>query len=345
MSAFTYSTAAVVALSFLGLALGWSRPKFATFPWRRLPSLVSRVGLSAATLWLGRCAVLAATVFVAAAAAFGSTRLNANVAPVSVFVVWWVGLVPLSVLFGDVWRALNPWATVARLLRVPARSARQVPSWLGVWPAVGLLVAFAFFQLVYPTAASPRLIAGLVAGYSVTTLGAMWWFGVEEWLDRGEVFSVYSGMLARVSVFEVRRVDGERRLGLRPPLVAVTQTPREDSYAAFVLAAVGTAIFDGLLASDLWAARDAAATQRLTDLGVDPFAAGLLAATLGLAVTVVAVTAAYRFACRVSELAGGWGDLCHRRGTAVAFVHALVPIALAYAVAHYSRFSSSNLRT
>ncbi|HKG36780.1 MAG TPA: fenitrothion hydrolase, partial [Solirubrobacterales bacterium] len=115
----------------------------------------------------------------------------------------------------------------------------------------------------------------------------------------------------------------------------VTATPRHDSYAAFVLAAVGTDIFDGLLASDLWAARETAASQRLTDMGVDPLAAGLLVATIGLAVTVVAVTAAYRLVCRVSELVGGWGDLGHRRGTAAAFVHALVPIVLAYAVAHY----------
>ena len=53
------------------------------------------------------------------------------------FVVWWVGLVPISVLFGNVWRELNPWATLARRLRMPATRDRELPHWLGVWPAAG----------------------------------------------------------------------------------------------------------------------------------------------------------------------------------------------------------------
>ena len=51
-------------------------------------------------------------------------RLGENIAPVAVFVVWWVGVVPITLLLGDVWRQVNPWATLARLVGLPARAAR-----------------------------------------------------------------------------------------------------------------------------------------------------------------------------------------------------------------------------
>ena len=47
----------------------------------------------------------------------GSQVTDENLAPTMIYVVFWVGLVPVSLLFGDVFRLLNPWRALARATR------------------------------------------------------------------------------------------------------------------------------------------------------------------------------------------------------------------------------------
>ncbi len=335
ISAFFYAAGGVLIVSFLALGLGWSRPVLTKPRWLAAPGWLSRVVLSAAAVWIVRTLVLAGTLFLFAAAAFGATELNANIAPVSIFVFWWVGLVPLSVVFGPIWRAVNPWGTLARLLGIPARTERALPRWLGLWPAVVLLVAFVWLEIVYPTAAETRLIAAVIVVYSVFTLAAMARYGREVWLDHGEVFSVYTSTLALLSPIEVRESADERRLGFRPPLIGATRIRWQPAQIAFIGVLIGTVSFDGLSGSDFWATRDVAAAERLIELGIGSFTAGIIVASIGLGLTLLAVIGAYELAAYVSGRAGGWTRSKEVGRTAIAFIHSLIPIALAYFVAHY----------
>ena len=60
----------------------------------------------------------------------GTQTASANLVPTTVYVLFWVGLAFLSVLFGDVFRAINPWLAVARF-------ASWVTSRLGASSGVG----------------------------------------------------------------------------------------------------------------------------------------------------------------------------------------------------------------
>ncbi len=331
ISAFFWVAAAVLVVSFAVLALGWSRPRLGAVPWRAAPGWLDRIVMSRVTLWVARALVLASFALVLAAAAFGSERLNENIAPLTIFVVWWAGLVPVSVVLGNVWQAVNPWVTMARLARLPDRTRHEPPLGMGWWPAVILLVLWAWVELVYPTAARPRLIAALVVGYSVFTLGGMARFGIAAWLERGEAFSVYTRVLATLAPVEVR--DG--RLGLRPPLVGVTRLERGPAVVAFIIVLIGTVTFDGLSGSRFWEERDVIAAQRLIERGVDSFSAGIVVATIGLLVTLAIVLAAYEGCSWLAARLGGWRGGSGSRGASVALAHSLVPIALAYVVAHY----------
>lgn len=336
ISAFFWVAGAVVAVSFLGLSLGWSKPKLGRDSWRPAPEGLSRFVLGVPAVWAGRIVVLVAFLFVWAAAAFGSTRLNSNIAPLIMFVIWWIGLVPISILLGNIWRELNPWATLARLLRIPAARERELPHWLGVWPAALLLVVWAWLELVYPAPADPRLMAVLVALYTAGTLAAMHRYGIERWLDAGEVFTVYTGTLAGLSPVEVRtEAPGRRRLGFRPPLVGVTRLPWAPARVAFIGALIATVTFDGLSGSDFWATRDVAAAERLINLGIGDFSAGILVATLGLLTTLAVIVGCYELASYAAARLAGWHRLRESARTASAFAHSLIPIALAYFVAHY----------
>ena len=68
----------------------------------------------------------------------------------------------------------------------------------------------------------------------------MYRYGIERWLDSGEMFSVYTGTMATLSPIEVRETDDGRRLGFRPPVVGVTRIPWAPARVAFVAALIGT---------------------------------------------------------------------------------------------------------
>jgi hypothetical protein len=332
---FIIAAGAVLVVSFLGLAFGWSRPILAHVPWRRLPRPIERVILSRLTILMGRAIVLAGFLFVLGTAAFGSTRIGDNPAPLILFVVWWVGLVPISALFGNVWRELNPWGSIARVLRFPGQvEGRPLPAWLGYWPAAVVLLVFAWFELVYPAPASPRLIAVLIVLYSIGTLAAMRRWGVDAWLDQGEAFSVYTGLLALLSPVELRGESTDRQLGLRPPVVAATRLRVRPGLVGLIAVLIATVTYDGLSASRLWEYRDVIASERLIGLGFSDFTAGVIIGTLGLLGSLAVFALLYEGFSFASARVAGWRSTTNGR-LAVAFIHSLVPIALAYFVAHY----------
>lgn len=336
VSAFFWAAGIVLVVSFVGLALGWKRPLLTHVPWRRAPRWLEAVILSPGLIWVVRLIVLAAFVFTLAAAAFGSTLLTRNIAPLIVFVVWWVGLVPLTALFGNVWREVNPWATLARLLRIPERRGyRPYPSKLGWWPASFFLLTFGWLELVYTTPAEPRTIAGLIVAYTLINLAAMHRWGINAWLDHGEVFAVYTSVLAHLSCIEVRGHGRERQLGFRPPFIAVTRISPRPAMVAFIGVLIATVTFDGLSGSEFWTTRDVAAAERLINLGIADLPAGIIVATIGIVVTQLVIIALFEVASWASAKFAGWPNATSIGRMAAAFVHTLIPIALAYFVAHY----------
>jgi hypothetical protein len=133
---------AVVALvvSFGALAWLWRESRLrGDAAGRPLPLAVQRFLDSPGFRWALRVVGLLLTGFVAFAALFGPD-LATNPAATWVYVLFWVGLVPASLLFGPVWRQLNPIRTVhrgvARVLKIPARrGVFPYPRGLGYWPA------------------------------------------------------------------------------------------------------------------------------------------------------------------------------------------------------------------
>ena len=81
-------------------------------------------------------------VVVLAAALFGTTDPFGNIAPTWVYVIFWVGMPVLSLLFGNVWRALSPWRAIAdgfvwvweHVLGREARPLAAYPASFGRYP-------------------------------------------------------------------------------------------------------------------------------------------------------------------------------------------------------------------
>jgi len=330
IEAFFLVAAVVLVVSFVGLGFGWSKPKLSTYTWVQAPRVMQNLVLSKATLWIFRLLTLLIFFIVLFAAMFGSTTLGSNVAPLVVFVVWWIALVPIAGLFGNVWRSINPWISIAKLLNFKAESAHHLPSWVGVWPSAVILLIFAWLELVFPTPAEPRLIALILVTYSLFTLWGMKRYGTERWLDSGEGFSVYSGLLALISPVEVR--DG--KLGFRAPFVAATRMRIEPGVVGLIAVLIATVTYDGLSTSSFWKIRDIAASERLINLGLNDFQAGVLIGTFGLLGSLLVFSLLFEICSYLSGAIAKWKYTSAGR-VAVAFSHSMIPIAFAYFVAHY----------
>ena len=169
-----------------------------------------------------------------------------NPLPLTVWTLWWIGLTIAHALFGNLWRYLNPWVGPFRLLGL---GTDALPYRLGFWPAIVGLLAFAWFELIYPAPDDPAILARAVIVYSVVTWIGMALFGEQAWLARGEAFSVFFGLIARVAPLQVE----QQRLTLGLPGRALADLPPlPPSGVLFVLLTLATVSFDGLSKTFWW---------------------------------------------------------------------------------------------
>lgn len=178
--------------------------------------------------WGLQAASVALFLLVVAAGIVGHPNPTRNLAPTMVWILWWVGFAYLSALVGDLWAVVNPWATLFAWAEALYRRGadpddalalnRPYPLALGVWPAVGLFLAFAWVELISRAAIDPPLLTLAIAAYSLLTWTGMFVFGRAVWLRYGDPFSLAFGVLARFAPTEVRVTDpaGRRRQPPRP---------------------------------------------------------------------------------------------------------------------------------
>lgn len=324
----------MLVVSFALLGVLWQRPLLAA----RARGTALTAALSRAVLGPLRIAVQVLSVvlfaLVWAAALLGDTDPFDNLAPTWVYVVFWLGLPALSVLLGNVWRALSPWRALADAFvwiweraRGEARPLAAYPDGLGRWPAAAALLAFVALELAYSDPASPRALAFAIALYTYVTLFGMAAFGRDLWEERGEGFAVLFGLVARIAPLHV----SGGRIHVRPPLTGLAGAEPLPGSVAFLAVMLGSVLFDGYSRTSTW--QDLLARVEAPYI-VDRPGLGELLVTLvslgGLLGCTLLVALAYLAAC--------WGarwTVGAPRSLVADFLHSLVPIAFAYLVAHY----------
>lgn len=304
--------ALALVLSFAVLLGTWRTPRWRQPAGRPLPDLTALVDARAFRT-TARLVVLALYLWVGLALLFGRDRLT-NPTFGFVFAWVWVGLVPLSLLFGPVWRVLNPLRTVhaglCRILRLPVDGVRPLPSRLGIWPGAVGLAAFAWLELVQPDRATLPVLRSWVLAWLVVQLGGGLVFG-RAWFAAADPFEVYAERVAQLA--PLARV--RRRIVLTNPLRHVVSSPPVAGAGAVVAVLLGSTAFDSFSNTTWWIAT----TQ---DSAVSPALWG----TAGLAVMIAIVAATFA----LGSLPFGrppWG--------ADRVASAATPIIVGYAIAHY----------
>lgn len=263
-----------------------------------------------------------------------------NPLPLVIWTLWWVMFALLQAIFGNLWVWLNPWTGPLSLLLLVTRRPIGItplvhlPQRLGYLPAILLFFLFAWFELVSLAPEDPELLAKVVLGYWLFTLGMMVLFGEAEWVKRGEPFSVFFRMIGLLAPIFVERSQGsDQRSWIAltwPGQRCLEAEPMPISGILFILLTLGTASFDGFSETFAW----------LGFIGINPLefpgrsgvmvenSWGLLAAPAALSllflgsVVLGARVAGERSAANILRLAGH-------------LVYSIIPISIAFHAAHY----------
>jgi hypothetical protein len=284
----------------------------------------------------------------------------------------WVGLPLSAVILGNPWPSMSPFrATYGALAWLARRGGLQrldlgiaYPAGLGRWPAVVLLFAALWCELILPGKVEPTTVATLLLAYTLITLLGMLVFGPVAWLRNAELFEVLLGWLGRIGPIGRRVVEptvcdgctedcdpqrcidcpecataaepGERQAELRPWFAGLTEVRRVGwSDAAFIVLALAGVTFDGLKETVLWGSIGSFLFPLVS--GVFGTLDSILAVqTMGLLGTWLLFLAAFSLAAALTRALHDAAQHPPSMG-AMAGVYAstLLPIAGGYLIAHY----------
>lgn len=328
---FGWGAAVVLVASFVALAVLWPRPRLEGAPERRVAGVPRFLDPLAGAIGL------AVFVLVVYAGFAGSQTTTNNLAPTAIFVLFWVAIPIASLLFGDVFKALNPWRAAGRAVAWAAAKATRgglpaplpYPAKLGRWPAAIGILAFAWVELVYSGRGDPSNLAVLALVYVAVQFVGMSLYGIEPWNRHGDGFAVYFGLIARMAPLRWSR----DALFARRPLSGLTNLDMVPGTVALVIVIIGTTSFDGFSGGPAWSNIAPELTNVFRDTGFGQATALEFAFTIGLVVVTLIVAGLYRLGVTGMQTVSPQG--LPARDLGARFAHSLVPIGLAYVVAHY----------
>ena len=324
--AITGGTAALI-VSFCVLVLAWRTPRYAGArdTGRPVPPGLARLVDSEGWTWTLRLlGLLLAGWFTWALVA--GPDLVTNPVFGSFYVLLWVGIVPASLLFGRIFRAMSPVRTINALFArltggEPSKGLVSYPAWLGSWPAAVGLFAFVWLELVNTHSAYLGPVRlWLMAYFGVTLVGSAV-FG-DTWLSRADPFEAYSDLLAKLSPW-ARREDGT--LVWRSPLANLATTPVRPGTVAMVAVLFGSTAFDSYKDKPSW-------LNFAADLGPDV----QLVNTVALLAFCAAIGLTFTIATRSTSVDPETGP--EHRALPALLAHSVVPIIVGYMTAHYLSF-------
>jgi hypothetical protein len=306
-------------ISFGVLLFAWRRPRYSTIGGRELPRLTAIIDNRVVRL-VARLLILALYGWAALALLAGKDLLT-NPIFGYVFVWMWVGLVPISLLLGQFWRATNPLRTVHSGLCAVARidsglGLLTLPKQIGIWPAAMGLFAFGWLELVQPERTTLAVLQVWALSWLVImVLGAIV-FG-QRWITAADPFETYASTIAEMSIW--RRIGGSLRLV--NPLAGLSSWLPPPGAPAVVATLLGITAYDSFTNTSWWI--------QIVQASNVP---ALLWQTAGLLAMIIIVLASFSAAARwmgryTTECSAAYPRL---------MAGSVVPIVVGYAIAHYA---------
>ena len=169
--------------------------------------------------------------------------------PLSLFIwsVWFMVMPVIQIIFGNVWAFLNPWYGFGRLFFKNKILFKLDQNYSLVFSSVGFLL-FSLFMLVDIAPDDPDRLANIVTIYLLVNFIFMKIFGV-DWLKNGECFTSFYRLLSKLSWIWIK--EGKIYVGFFGSQLKDINTfpPMSVLFLSIILA---TLSFDGLNETFLW---------------------------------------------------------------------------------------------
>ena len=242
------------------------------------------------------------------------------------WVAFWMAAPIVQGYLFDLWGWISPWRwAIAPLTGITRRPLISLPRRAGVWPAVGLLLAFSAFTLADPAPDDPARLAKVAIAYGGLTLAGMALAGPRRWLRQVEFLSILMTQFGKLAFLSRR---GARLWAGWPGWQLGSGAARMPGIPVFILVLLGTGSFDGFNETFVW----------LDLIGVNPLAfpgrsAVVIPVIIGLLGANMLLIGLFLAMIRTGDrMVGARMPADHLLAW---FAPTILPIALAYHAAHY----------
>ncbi|MDN7122702.1 hypothetical protein INN71_15030 [Nocardioides sp. ChNu-153] len=329
LEAVVIGSVVALAASFLVLAVAWRKPRYdgpgpgttRMRPWapgavRRIGAVVDHPVVRVLARLLG-AAFFAYMMFALVVGPDYATNPGLGM----FYVLLWVGIVPASLFLGRFYRAVSPVRTInAGLSRLagtdPEHGLRELPSWVGYWPAAIGLYAFVWLELVSTNGVETSAVRLWLAAYFALMLVGGAVFG-NVFYERCDPFEAYSTLVAHVSVWG-RDADGT--LVARSPLANLATLRPAAGLVALVAVLFGSTAYDSF--------RESLPFVRFVNTST-------LDSDLILNVALIGVIAIVGVLLTLASAAVPAREGIPRRALPSLMAHSIAPIIVGYVGAHY----------
>jgi hypothetical protein len=155
-------------------------------------AVASWAGSLSGSQWVSRLLAIALLALAIAAGRLGTSDELENLAPALIVGAGWPLLILASLCLGPLWRWIDPWDGVARL--VTRGQPQEVPG--QVWPAALVAVPWVWYLSAYAKTLEPRAVGAILALYTVFTVAGCLAVGRQRWLSTSEPLGIVLAWMA-----------------------------------------------------------------------------------------------------------------------------------------------------
>lgn len=257
--------------------------------------------------------------------ALGTQFLYENPAPIlfwSILLLWFAYT---NALFGNLWEIINPFKRIAIWAFQDNPPLFVYPKKIGYLPALLFYYLIIWIELFSGGLGGNALFLSIfLQSYLLVTLLGSFLFGFEKWFTYGDFFSVFFGMIGKFAPILIQKdrleltVPGER---------LVMEEEKEPTIILFILFFLSSTIFDGLRETSTWVSVILSLPESINSyFPLLSQATLFLSPILFLAIYFLVIWAMKAVAQESQKVTA----------LALRFVSSLVPIGIAYSLAHYT---------
>lgn len=270
-------------------------------------------------------------IIVIVAGFVGDQTPTNNLIPLFFWIIFLLGGIYGTAILGNFWKRLSPIYIIYTILKKFFKTPLfPYPENLGFLSVLGFYYLLVWMELLSRgLAVIPHILATLLLGYGIVHVILTILMG-EKWLEHGELFTVIFGLLGKMSPFYVK----QKNVYVRFPFAGLAHgSIRHKTLLLLVLFMLSSTAFDGLRATIVWRPVQYLTYPLFSFISHDPFVIFPIIQSIALFLSPFIFLSLYVISVFVMQkITRSKQSLTQ---LSLVFTLSLLPIALAYNVAHY----------